>query len=153
MPGMDVDIGRDTLVALAAVAWADGNIEPSEAAGIRSAAQQLKLGADDLRLVEETLSRPVPLAEVETIRMSRLTRLFTYAVANWIAQIDGSVPPEEQAALDLLGERLGLSSVARERAKTVALSLTQTGAGGVADLDVLKLRSRLSAGLSQIGVE
>ena len=35
---MDVEIGRDTLVALAAVAWADGNLDPSEAAGIRSAA-------------------------------------------------------------------------------------------------------------------
>lgn len=151
MPAMDVDIGRDTLIALAAVAWADGNMDPLEAAGIRSAAQQLGLGAEDLRTIEETLGRPVPLEEVETVRMSRLTRLFTYAVANWIAQIDGQVPREEQAALDLLGDRLGLSSVARERARSTGLQLARAGSDTPGGLDLLKLRSRLSVGLSQIG--
>jgi tellurite resistance protein len=148
---MDVDIGRDTLVALAAIAWADGSIDPSEAKAIRSAAQQLGLSQQDLGYVEETLRRPVPLEEVETVRMSRLTRLFTFAVANWIAQADGQIPREEQVALDLLAERLGLSTVARERAKSVGLSMAQAGGDGGQGLDVLQLRSRLSAGLSQIG--
>jgi uncharacterized membrane protein YebE (DUF533 family) len=152
MHHMDVEIGRDTLIALAAVAWADGKIEASEAAGIRSAAQQLGLGEHDLRAVEETLRRPVPLEEVETIRMNRLTRLFTYAVAVWIAEIDGAVPPPEEAALNLLGERLGLSGVARDRAKSAGVAEV-TAAGAAQDLDLLKLRSRLSVGLSQIGNE
>jgi uncharacterized membrane protein YebE (DUF533 family) len=150
MPAMDVEIGRDTLLALAAIAWADGTIDPAEANGIRSAAQQLGLGPEDLKAVDGTLAQPVPLEQVETVRMSRLTRLFTYAAANWIAQIDGAVPPKERQALDLLGDRLGLSQVARDRAKTVSMSLAQAAATP-ASLDVLKLRSRLSAGLSQIG--
>jgi uncharacterized membrane protein YebE (DUF533 family) len=150
MPAMDVEIGRDTLLALAAIAWADGTIDPAEASGIRSAAQQLGLGPEDLKTVEGTLAQPVPLEQVETVRMSRLTRLFTYAAANWIAQIDGAVPPKEQQALDLLGDRLGLSRVARERATTVSRSLAQA-ASTPEGLDVLKLRSRLSARLSQIG--
>jgi uncharacterized membrane protein YebE (DUF533 family) len=83
---MDVNIGHDTLVALAAIAWADGKIEATEAAAIRSAAAQLGLNDEELRAVEETLQQPVPLEQVETVRMNRLTRLFTYAVANWIAQ-------------------------------------------------------------------
>jgi len=152
MPAMDVEIGRDTLLALAAIAWADGTIDPAEATGIRSAAQQLGLGPEDLKAVEITLTQPVPLEQVETVRMTRLTRLFTYAAANWIAQIDGAVPPQEQQALDLLGDRLGLSRVARDRAQTVSLALTQA-ADTPQGLDLLKLRSRLSAGLSQIGNE
>jgi uncharacterized membrane protein YebE (DUF533 family) len=148
---MDVNIGRDTLVALAAIAWADGKIDAAEAATIRAAAAQLGLGEEELRAVEETLQRPVPLEQIETVRMNRLTRLFTYAVANWIAQVDGEVPPAEQAALSLLGERLGLSAVAREQAK--AAGLAQVGAGATPTLDLLQLRSRLSAGLSQIGDE
>jgi uncharacterized membrane protein YebE (DUF533 family) len=149
---MDVEIGRDTLLALAAVAWADGTIDPAEAGGIRSAAQQLGLGPEDLKAVEATLTQPVPLDQVETVRMSRLSRLFTYAAANWIAQIDGAVPPQEQQVLDLLGDRLGLSRVARDRAQTVSMALTKA-AGAPEGLDLLKLRSRLSARLSQIGNE
>jgi tellurite resistance protein len=147
---MDLDIGRDTLMALAAVAWADGKMEPREQAGIRLAAQQLRLGAEDLKLVEEAIANKVSLDQVETLRMNRLTRLFTYAIGAWIAHIDGEVPQAEQDALDLLGDRLGLSKVARERAQTAALGLAEHQG---ADFDVLKLRSRLSAGLSQIGNE
>lgn len=147
---MDLDIGRDTLMALAAVAWADGKMEPREQQGIRLAAQQLQLGADDLKLVEEAISNKVSLDQVETLRMNRLTRLFTYAVGAWIAHIDGEVPKVEQDALDLLGDRLGLSNVARDRAQTAALGLAQSQG---AEFDLLKLRSRLSAGLSQIGNE
>ena len=147
---MDVEIGRDTLIALAAVAWSDGTIEAREAAGIRSAASQLGLTDADSQAVEETLTRPVPLAEVETVRMNRLTRLFTYAVATWIAEIDGAVPPEEEAALRLLGDRLGLSAVARDRAKRAGVAEAKA-AGSAQALDVLKLKARLSVGLSQIG--
>ncbi len=150
MGAMDLDIGRDTLMALAAVAWADGKMEPREQAGIRLAAQQLRLGAEDLKLVEEAIANKVSLDQVETLRMNRLTRLFTYAIGAWIAHIDGEVPQAEQDALDLLGDRLGLSKVARERAQTAALGLA---AHQGAEFDLLKLRSRLSSGLSQIGNE
>jgi len=147
---MDLDIGRDTLMALAAVAWADGRMAPSEQAGIRNAARQLQLGEDDMKLVEQALTNSVSLDQVETIRMNRLSRLFTYAVGAWIAHIDGAVPQAEQDALELLGDRLGLSKVARERAQGAALGLAEHQG---ADFDLLKLRSRLSAGLSQIGNE
>jgi uncharacterized membrane protein YebE (DUF533 family) len=153
MPRMDVDIGRDTLVALAAIAWADGRINPSEASGIRSAAKQLGMADAELGAVEATLEHPVPLAEVETIRMNRLTRLFTYAAATWIAEVDGVVPPEEEAALTLLGDRLGLSSVARERARNAVLAVLKASGTAAGGFDVLQLKSRLSAGLSQISDE
>lgn len=151
MRRMAVEIGRDTLVALAAVAWADGKLDPAEAAGIRSAAGQLGLGAEDLKAVEDALSRKVSLEEVESVRMSRLTRLFTFAVGTWIAHIDGQVPKEEREALTLLGDRLGLSSVARERAESAAIAVARSSQSG--QFDLLELRSRLSASLSQIGNE
>lgn len=145
---MDVNIGRDTLLALAAIAWADGSMDPKEAAGIRAAARQLSLSAEDARALEDALGRRTGLEEVETIGMGRLTRLFTYAVANWVAQLDGTLSAEEEGALGLLGDRLGLSVVARERAKSVALAQA-----GDAAYDLVKLRAKLSAGLSQIGDE
>lgn len=137
-------------MALAAVAWADGRIDSAEADAIRSAASQLNLSPAERASVEASLERPVSLAEVETLRMSRLTRLFTYAASAYIAHVDGQVPEKEAMALGLLGERLGLSTVARQRAESAALGILRGGSG---KLDVLDLRSKLSAGLSQIGDE
>ncbi len=149
---MSVDIGRDTVLALCAVGWADGKMDPAEAASIRDAARQLQLPAEDLKAVEAAIAQRMGLEQVETLRMSRLTRLFTYSVGTLVASVDGAIGPEEQATLALLGDRLGLSQVARDRAQNVAASARQAGAAS-GGLDLVKLRSRLSAGLSQIGDE
>lgn len=148
---MELKIGRDTLLAIAAVAWADGALEPSEAVALRRAAQQLQLEGDDLALVERALASRVLIEEVETVRMSRLTRLFTYAAASWMAGVDGSASPAETSLLQLLGDRLGLSVVARDRATSAAATVAERSAPD--GFDLLQLRSRLSAGLSQIGDE
>ncbi len=145
---MSVDIGRDTVLALCAVGWADGKMDPAEAASIRDAARQLQLPAEDMKAVEAAIAQRMGLEQVETLRMSRVTRLFTYSVGTLVASVDGAIGAEEQATLALLGDRLGLSQVARDRAQNVAASARQAGG-----LDLLKLRSRLSAGLSQIGDE
>jgi len=149
---MELNIGKDTLIALAAVGWSDGTMAPEEAAGIRAAASQLGLSPAEMEAVERAIAERVDMSEVETIRMDRVARLFTFAVASWIATVDGKVTVEEEEALKLLGDRLGLSAVARERAKTVGLAVGRVNKS-VEAYDLVKLRSRLSTGLSQIGNE
>ncbi len=146
---MDLTIGRDTLLAISAVAWADGTLDERESQALRQAAQQLLVQGEDLVAVERALSSRVTLEEVETLRMNRLTRLFTYASACWMAEVDGKESDAEAAALQLLGDRLGLSAVARDRAHNAVRGIAQRSAPG--SFDLLELRSRLSAGLSQIG--
>lgn len=146
---MEPDLGKDTLLALVAMAWADGAVAPEEAEGIRSAARQLRLDEPAVAEVEAALGRAFAIDEVETLRMSRLTRLFTYAVATWISELDGRVDPREAAALQLLGDRLGLSAVARERARAATQALGATDR----DLDLLQLRAKLASGLSHVGNE
>jgi uncharacterized membrane protein YebE (DUF533 family) len=146
---MDLNIGRDTLLAIAAVAWADGSVDPREAAALRHTAAQLLKQSDDLAAVERAVTSPVSLSEVETVRMNRLTRLFTYAAGCWVAEVDGQPSAAEAQMLSVLGDRLGLSSIARERAHNAVRIVTERSAQGTFDL--LELRSRLSAGLSQIG--
>ncbi|MBK8996554.1 MAG: TerB family tellurite resistance protein [Myxococcales bacterium] len=149
---MSFDIGRDTVLALVAMAWADGKVDPAEAAGIRGAAQQLALNADDTKVMEAALGRQYSLDEVETLRMNRHTRLFTYAAAVWIATLDGATTADEEKTLALLGDRLGLSQIARDRAKGVALGLrTGPPSNRPGGFDLVALKSQLSAGLSQIG--
>jgi len=148
---MELKIGRDTLLAIAAVAWADGAMDPREADALRHAAKQLSVVGDELASVERALSSRISLDEVETVRMNRLTRLFTYAVSCWMAEIDGQQSATEAAVLQLLGDRLGLSVLARERAHNAVRGIAERSVSG--SFDVLELRSRLSAGLSQIGDE
>lgn len=145
---MELKIGRDTLLAIAAVAWADGNMDPREAAALRQAAQQLGISGEDAAAVERSLTTRVSLEEVETVRMNRLTRLFTYATGCWMAEVDGAATATELALLGLLGDRVGLSSVARDRAHNVVRGIAERSQPG--SFDLLELRSRLSAGLSQI---
>jgi uncharacterized membrane protein YebE (DUF533 family) len=151
---MNLDIGRDTVLALVAVAWSDGKVDPAEAAGIRGAAVQLKLNADDIKVVEAALNRQFGMDEVETIRMNRLTRLFTFAAAIWIATVDGAITADEEKFLGILGDRLGLSQLARDRARGVALGLRSgppsNRPGG---FDLIQLKTHISSGLSQIGDE
>jgi uncharacterized membrane protein YebE (DUF533 family) len=148
---MELKIGRDTLLAIAAVAWADGSMDPREAAALRQAAQQLGIAGEDATAVERALTTPVSLEEVETVRMNRLTRLFTYATGVWMAEVDGAASATELAVLGLLGDRVGLSSVARDRAHNVVRGIAERSQPG--SFDLLELRSRLSAGLSQISDE
>ena len=148
---MELKIGRDTLLAISAVAWADGSMDPREADALRQAAKQLLVQGEDLVSVERSLSSKVTIDEVETVRMNRLTRLFTYAACSWIAEVDGQQSAAEVSVLQLLGDRLGLSAVARDRAHNVVRGIAERSAPGAFDL--MELRSRLSAGLSQIGDE
>ena len=148
---MELKISRDTLLAISAVAWADGSLEPREADALRQAAKQLLVQGQDLAEVERALVSPITLDEVETVRMNRLTRLYTYATCCWMAEVDGKASAAESAMLQLLGDRLGLSALARERAQNAVRGLLQRGEATTFDL--LELRSRLSAGLSQIGDE
>ena len=83
--------------------------------------------------------------------MNRLTRLYTYAAACWMAAVDGNESEAEATVLQLLGDRLGLSAVARDRAQNTVRGIADRSAPGTFDL--VELRSRLSAGLSQIGDE
>ena len=148
---MELKIGRDSLLALAAVAWADGTMDPKEADALRYAARELQLQGEELAAVERGLTTRVNLEEVETVRMNRLTRLFTYATGCWVAEVDGAASQSETALLQLLGDRLGLSSVARQRAQNAVRGIAERSAPG--SFNLLELRSRLSVGLSQIGDE
>lgn len=139
------------MLALVAMAWADGTVDSRELAGIRGALRQLGLGRDDVAVVERALQEGVAMADVETVRMNRKTRLFTYAMVSWIAEVDGKVSTAEEDALQLLGDRLGLSGVARERASVAAREAA--GSSRPEDYDLLALRESLQRVVDAIGDE
>jgi uncharacterized membrane protein YebE (DUF533 family) len=113
-------LSKDIFVALAAVAWADGALDPDEADAIVRAAADEGLSFDEMQAIDAATKQPVDLGVIDKSGLSKEDRLFVYAVACWIARMDGTVTEAESAKLSLLGERLGIAE--RTRAQTDAIA-------------------------------
>ena len=75
----------------------------------------------------------------------------TYALASWLATLDGVVSSDESAALAQLGERLGLDEGTRKRAAAAAFDISVLPEGGRPDkYDFVKLTARLKEKLPQL---
>ncbi len=124
--------GRDVFIALAAVAWADGTVDPDEADAIVRAA------------IEEATRKPVPMSAIEKASLTKDDRLFVYGIACWIARLDGRVTDEESTALTQLGERLEIPERARAGAEKRAAEVAALPEGDrPARYDLDRLRSLL----------
>src|SRR6516165_7811064 len=110
-------LNKDVFVALAAVAWADGDLDPDEADAIVRAAVDDGVPLEEIAAIEEATKDPVDLGVVDRTGLSKEDRLFVYAVACWIARLDGRVTDAEAEALSGLGERLGVPERARVHAE------------------------------------
>jgi uncharacterized membrane protein YebE (DUF533 family) len=120
---------KDVFVALAAVAWADGKLDPDEADGIVRAALDEGLSIEEIAAIEEATKAPVDLGVVDRSGLSKDDRLFVYAVACWIARMDGRVTEEEADALAKLGERLGVPERPRMHAEAIVREVAELPSG------------------------
>jgi uncharacterized tellurite resistance protein B-like protein len=132
---------KDVYVALAAIAWADGALDPDEADAIVRAAADEGLPLDDIAAIDEATKQRVDMAAVDRAGMSKEDRLFVYAVACWIARMDGQVTAEENDALGKLGETLGIPERARVQAEAIAREVADMPEGDrPARYDLIALR-------------
>ncbi|MEO8801012.1 MAG: DUF533 domain-containing protein [Polyangiaceae bacterium] len=135
-------LGRDIFVALAAIAWADGTLDPDEADAIVRAAVECGLELDEIAEIEKATSSKIDLGVIDRAGMTKEDRLFVYAIARWIAEIDGHVTDEENQALAALGEKLGLPEKPRAHAEHIAKEVAAMPEGDRPDrYDVPKLRA------------
>lgn len=141
---------RDVFVALAAVAWADGTLDADEADAIVRAAVEEGLSLEEIAEIEEATKNKVDLGVVDRAGLSKEDRLFVYAVACWIARMDGQVTAEENKALAQLGERLGIPERPRGAAEAVAREVAAMPEGDrPARYDLAAVRRILSERLRQ----
>lgn len=109
-------LSKDVFLALAAIAWADGRLDADEADAIVRAAVDSGLELDEIESIEAATKERIDLGAIDRSTLSREDRVFVYAIACWIARLDGRVTSEESDALHALGERLGIP----ERPQAVA---------------------------------
>jgi uncharacterized membrane protein YebE (DUF533 family) len=132
---------RDVFVALAAVAWADGKLDPDEADAIVRAAVEEGLSLEEIAEIEDATKTRVDLGALDRTGLTKDDRLFVYAIACWIARLDGHISPEEAKALAGLGERLGIPERPRAHAEASAREVAEMPDGDrPARYDLVALR-------------
>ncbi len=113
-------LGRDVYVALAAVGWADGNLDQEEADAIVRTALEEGLELDEIEDIERATKEPLDIGEIDRRNLSKEDRLFVYAVASWMTRLDGTVTNTELEALHKLGDALKLPERPRAHADAIA---------------------------------
>jgi len=139
-------LGRDVYCALAAVGWADGQLTAEAGDAIVRTALEEGLGLDEIAQIEEATKVPIDVGEIDRMNMTKADRLYVYAVASWITELDGPVSTRGTAALAILGDALGLPEGPREQADKIMREVA-SNEDRPDRFDLLSLRHTLDARL------
>lgn len=143
-------LGRDVFIALAAIGWADGNLDPDEADAIVRTAMEEGLELEEIGEIEEATKKRVELDFIDRSTMSKADRLFVYAVASWMTRLDGVVGAQELQALEKLGETLKIPQAPREHADAIAKEIADLPEGDRPDrYDLPRLRVTIEERLEE----
>ncbi len=151
---MALSLPKQSFLALAAIGWADGSFRKTEVAALLAAAQKAGLIDDDLADIERSTKKAVTIDAFEPGNMSEWDRVVTYALASWVAIVDGVQSRDESTVLRALGERLGLSEAIRQRAASAAFDvavLPESANAKTERFDFDKLQARLHERMPQLG--
>jgi len=122
-------LGRDVFIALAAIGWADGNMDSDEADAIVRTAMEEGLELDEIAEIDEATKNRTELDVIDRSTMTKADRLFVYAVASWMTRLDGEVAAREIVALDQLGEALKIPKAPRDHADAIAREIADLPEG------------------------
>ncbi len=139
-------LGRDVYLALAAVGWADGQLTEGAADAIVRTALDEGLDLEDVAKIDEATKNRVDIGEIDRMKMTKADRLYVYAVASWITELDGKVTSHERDALAKLGDVLALPEAPRKRADEIMREVA-AHADRPERFDLLTLRCTLDARL------
>lgn len=142
-------LGRDVYLALAAVGWADGNLDRDEADAIVRTAVEEGLPLEQIAEIEEATRKPLDIDAIDRKELTKEDRLFVYAVASWMTRLDGRVAETETEALKRLGDALKIPEQARGHADTIAQDVAALPEGDRPDrYDLVRLRKIIGSRLA-----
>jgi hypothetical protein len=148
---MSLTLPKRSFLALVAIGWADGSLQRKEAEGLVRAAKACGLGGTDLEEIEKATKTHTTLDAAHVDDLSPWEQLLTYALASWLASLDGVQSTDERDTLVQLGDALGLDKAIRVRASVVAHDIACLPEGGRPErYDFVKLVERLKERLPQV---
>jgi hypothetical protein len=121
---MATNLPRQSFLAITAVAWADGLLKRDEAQGLLRAAQKCGLEGADLTAIEQATKEGAKLDTVDLSELSEWQKGLTYALAYWLAKVDGVVNTQELKNLKVLGEMVGLPDLKLKAAQSAVFDVT-----------------------------
>jgi hypothetical protein len=110
---MGQKLPREVFLALAAVGWIDGKLEDREADAIARAAVDEGLDLAEIEAIEKAVRSKLEFRDIDVSQLSPAERLYVYAMASWIAALDGTIAPSERVVLDAIGFELRLTAKGR----------------------------------------
>ena len=122
-------LGRDVFIALAAVGWSDGRLDAEEADAIVRTALEEGLDLDEIAAIEQATKAPLDLSFIDRSQLTKVDRLFVYAVASWMVRLDGVLDDREIEALRRLGDLLKLPPAPRDHADAIAREIAELPEG------------------------
>lgn len=140
-------LGRDVYIALAAVGWADGQLDQEEADAIVRTALEEGLDLTEIAEIEAATKERVDLGVIDRKNLSKEDRLFVYGVACWLTRLDGVVTAAEGKALSDLGEALKIPEKPRAIVDGIAQDIANIGDDRPSRYDLVGLRKAISARL------
>ncbi|MGC4093948.1 MAG: hypothetical protein QM756_39785 [Polyangiaceae bacterium] len=140
MPDDNTRLGRDVYIALAAVGWADGQLDREEADAIVRTALEEGLDIDEIAEIERATQQPIDLGVIDRKNLSKEDRLFVYAVASWMTRLDGVVSSAELSALGRLGDALKIPERPRALVDGIAQDVANLSDDRPARYDLPALR-------------
>jgi hypothetical protein len=142
---------KESYLALVAVGWVDKQLQKVEVTGLMRAAKEAGLPEQDISAIEAATKAPMDLAALDFSGLGQWEQVLTYALAAWIAQVDGVVSTSETDLLADLGTKLGLAEPLRKRAAVAANDIACLPEGGRPDkYDFQKLIARLKERMPQL---
>lgn len=114
---------RESFLAIAAVVAADGLLKKDESMALSRALAAYGLAAEDVTAVEAAAAKGIDLADIDLSSLDGWQQAVTYAVATWLAQVDGVVNSQELGTLRKLGEALDLPRPKLEAARSAAFDI------------------------------
>lgn len=144
-------LGRDVYLALAAVGWADGQLDQDEADAIVRTALEEGLELDEIAEIEDATKSPIDIGIIDRKNLSKEDRLFVYGVASWITRLDGVVSAAEQTALNQLGETLKVPEKPRSVVDGIAQDVANMSDDRPDRYDLVALRRIIGERLAVAG--
>jgi len=146
-----LNLPKRSFLALAAIGWVDGSLQRKEADGLVRAAKECGVTGADLAEVEKATKQRIELASVDVGGLAAWEQVLTYALASWLACLDGVQSTDERETLAQLGDALGLDKPLRVRAAAAANDIACLPQGGRPDrFEFAKLVERLKERLPQL---
>ena len=93
------------------------------------AAVESGLDLAEIEAIEAATKEPIDLGTLDRSALTKPDRVFVYAIACWIARLDGRVTEGESKALAELGERLGIPERPRALAEALAREIAELPEG------------------------